>query len=87
MQANASPGQIASELEAGLTLQSVVHQASGMVSAQLDVRIGEALVRLRARAFVEGRPLTEIAGDVVARRLRFPDDPDRVAEPVGGPTT
>lgn len=48
-----------------------VHQASGMISAQLDVPISEAFVRLRARAFTDQRPLAELAADVVARRLRF----------------
>ena len=49
----------------------VVHQASGMVSAQLGVSVGEALVRLRAYAFGNDRPLTDVARDVVARKLRF----------------
>jgi len=48
-----------------------VHQASGMVSAQLEVSVGEALTRLRARAFADGIPLTAVAGEVVVRRLRF----------------
>jgi hypothetical protein len=42
-----------------------------MVSVQLGVSIGEALVRLRAHAFASDRPLTELAEEVVARRLRF----------------
>lgn len=46
-----------------------VHQATGMVSAQLDVSIDEAFVRLRAHAFAERRSLRDVAGDVVARRL------------------
>lgn len=75
MQANALPGELAEELEAGIKLQFVVHQASGMVAVQLDVRIDEALIRLRARAFAESRPLRDVAGDVVARRLRFHPDP------------
>jgi hypothetical protein len=75
MQANAPPGELAEELEAGIKLQFVVHQASGMVAVQLDVRIDEALIRLRARAFAEARPLRDVAGDVVARRLRFHPDP------------
>jgi len=86
LQAKASPGQIASELMSGLTLQSVVHQASGMVAVQLDVSIREALVRLRARAFAEGRPLTEVAGDVVARRLRFHPDANPAGPPRGDAT-
>ena len=71
MQANAPPGQIAAELEANADFQYVVHQASGMVAAQLDVSVGQALIRLRAYAFGNDRPLTEVAQDVVARKLRF----------------
>ena len=48
-----------------------VHQATGMVAAQLDVSIDDAFARLRARAFADGRGLTEVAADVIARRLRF----------------
>lgn len=71
MQADAKPGRLAAALEAGSDFQHVVHQASGMVSAQLDVTVGQALIRLRAYAFGNERPLTEVAQDVVARRLRF----------------
>lgn len=51
--------------------RAVVHQATGMVSAQLDVDMEQALARLRAYAFVTGLTLAEAAGEVVARRLRF----------------
>ena len=44
-----------------------------MVSVQLDVGVGEALVRLRGYAFANNRPLAEVAEDVVSRRLRFDD--------------
>jgi GAF domain-containing protein len=71
MQANASPGQLATELEAGADFRYVVHQAAGMVAAQLDVTVGHALIRLRAYAFGHERPLDEVARDVVARTLRF----------------
>lgn len=71
MQANAPPGKLAAELEAGSDFQYVVHQASGMVAAQLEVSVGQALIRLRAYAFGNDRPLTEVAKDVVARTLRF----------------
>ena len=71
LQANAPAGKLAAELEAGADLHYVVHQASGMVAAQLDVSVGHALIRLRAYAFGNDRPLTEVAQDVVARRLRF----------------
>lgn len=71
IQANAPPGQLAAELEAGADFQYVVHQAAGMVSVQLDVNVGTALVQLRAHAFGNDRPLRAVAQDVVARRLRF----------------
>ena len=71
LQANAAPGQLAIELEAGADFQYVVHQASGMVSVQLEVSVGQALIRLRAYAFGNDRPLTDVARDVVARTLRF----------------
>jgi len=62
---------IAEELEAGANFQYGVHQASGMVAVQLGVSIGQALIRLRAFAFADNRPLGAVADDVVARRLRF----------------
>lgn len=71
MQASAPAGGLAVELEAGSDFQYVVHQASGMVAAQLDVSVGHALIRLRAYAFGHDRPLAEIADEVVSRRLRF----------------
>lgn len=51
-----------------------VHQATGMVAAQLDIGIEDAFARLRARAFADGRGLTDVAADVVARKLRFEQD-------------
>lgn len=52
-----------------------VHQATGMISAQLGVDMPTALLRLRARAFADGRLLSELAADVVARTLRFEEAP------------
>lgn len=54
-----------------------VHQATGMVQAQLDLPTAEALLALRARAFAEGRTVAEVASDVVARRLRFDEEEQR----------
>jgi hypothetical protein len=71
LQANAPPGQLAAALEAGSDFGYVAHQASGMVAAQLDVSVGQALIRLRAYSFGNDRPLADVARDVVARTLRF----------------
>lgn len=47
------------------------HQASGMISVQLGVGMSEALVRLRAHAYAGSRAVSDVAADVVARRIRF----------------
>jgi hypothetical protein len=51
--------------------RAVVHQATGMISVQLDVSLEEALVRLRAHAFARGTALGEVATEVVSRQLRL----------------
>jgi hypothetical protein len=71
LQAGAAPETLAAELGTEADLHAVVHQASGMVSIQLGVGLGEALVRLRAYAYAHERPVDAVAGDVVARQLRF----------------
>ncbi|MET0727489.1 MAG: GAF and ANTAR domain-containing protein [Acidimicrobiales bacterium] len=76
MQSGAPAGALAVELDSGSNFQHVVHQASGMVAAQLDVNVAQALIRLRGYAFGHGRPLKDVAADVVARRLRFTDHAD-----------
>jgi hypothetical protein len=52
-------------------LTAPVHQAAGMVSAQLACRVEEALGRLRIRAKASGKTLEELAADVFERRIRF----------------
>jgi hypothetical protein len=71
LQSRAPNGDLAVDLLADADFGWVVHQASGMVAAQLDVSVGQALVRLRAHAFAHGQDLTAVAEDVVHRRLRF----------------
>ena len=71
LQARTEPGSIPAEL--GTDIHAAVHQAAGMVSVQLDISVADALVRLRAHAFATDRPLNEVAGEVVARTLRFDD--------------
>jgi hypothetical protein len=52
--------------------QMQVHQAGGMIKVQAGVSIDEAFLMLRAHAFAAGRPVADVAKDVVERRLRFP---------------
>lgn len=70
-QADAPPGRLVRELAALSDARAEVHQACGMVSAQLEIGLTEAAVRLRAHAYAEDRPLAEVARQVVARRLRL----------------
>lgn len=76
MQAGAPPGSLPAELDAGGEFHWVVHQAAGMIAAQLDIDIVEAMVRLRAHAFGNSRSLDDVATDVVARILRFDPSTD-----------
>jgi hypothetical protein len=71
LQAGAPPGTVAAELEENADFLYVVHQASGMVAAQLEVTVGQALIRLRAFAFGNDRALNDVARAVVDRELRF----------------
>jgi GAF domain-containing protein len=52
----------------------VIHQAIGFVIAQVGVPADEAELLIRASAFSEGRPMREIADEIVARRRRFVAD-------------
>ncbi|HEV7756275.1 MAG TPA: GAF and ANTAR domain-containing protein [Mycobacteriales bacterium] len=55
--------------------QAEVHQATGMVLAQLGTSAESAFARLRAHAYARDRQLREVAREVVDRRLRFEPDP------------
>jgi hypothetical protein len=48
-----------------------VHQATGMVIAQLGIGPGDALALLRAHAYAHGTSLDDIAGQVLSRHLDF----------------
>jgi GAF domain/ANTAR domain len=68
--APAGPG-LAELLATAGTDRIVIHQATGMIAAQLDDTVVNALARLRAAAFASGRSIYDIAQDVVERRVRF----------------
>jgi ANTAR domain len=67
-------GRRAGGLDDVLDLHHVVYQAQGMTMVDLGVSLLDALARLRAHAFAEGRSLYDIAQDVVAGRLRLEPD-------------
>lgn len=49
----------------------VVHQATGMVLAQLNLSAADALLIIHGHAFSHGRSVRQVAADVVTRRLDF----------------
>jgi hypothetical protein len=63
------------DLDEAIEDRAGLFQAQGMVMVQLGTGLGEAMARMRAYAYAENRRLSEVARDIVARRLRFdPDD-------------
>jgi len=50
-----------------------VHQAIGMIAAQVDCDLEEALARLKIRAAAMGQTLEHTALDVLDRVIRFDD--------------
>ncbi|SCD43741.1 ANTAR domain-containing protein [Streptomyces sp. SolWspMP-5a-2] len=51
--------------------QAEIHQATGVVMAQLGISAAPALARLRAHAFAEDRTIRDLAHEVVRGRIRF----------------
>jgi hypothetical protein len=51
--------------------RSQVYVAAGMVAVQVMESTADALARLRAHAYAQGRSISAVAADVVARRLSF----------------
>jgi hypothetical protein len=71
LQGASEGSELATLLEPAGVDRMVVHQATGMVSAQLDVTIADALATLRAAAFRSDRSIYDVAVDVVDRRMSF----------------
>lgn len=71
VQAGAAPDSLHELLAGQPAYWAEVHQATGMISAQLGVSLDEAFVRLRAASFATSRELREVAADVIGRRLRL----------------
>ena len=72
----AAAGDPTSDVWAELTSLSraEVSQATGMLVAQLGIDPTEALVRLRGHAYATGQTATEVARDILDRRLKLEND-------------
>jgi hypothetical protein len=64
-------GNDADSTETSPSSRRVVHQATGMVLAQLEITAEEALLVIQGHAFAVGEPVTAIASEILERRLRF----------------
>lgn len=52
-----------------------IHQATGMISVQLDCNLVDAMTRLRLRATEMGQSLEATAGGVIDGAIRFDQSP------------
>jgi hypothetical protein len=66
-----TPSSGVDDLDGPWRARSSVHQAVGMVMAQLGITPEDALVLMRAHAYAEDSSLDAIAGQIVDRRLDF----------------
>jgi len=60
--------------ELSLLSRTEVSQATGVLVAQLEIEPAEALARLRAHAYATNRTATDVARDILDRRLRLEID-------------
>jgi hypothetical protein len=71
LQAKGADGALPDELAPHWSSSAAVHQATGMIMAQLGIDVDSAFAALRARAFSTERQVRDVARAVVERRLRF----------------
>ena len=73
LEADLAVGMLPGRLAEIVDHRAHVHQATGMIAAQLNVDVATALIRLRAFAWSGDRSIDDVAAEVVARVLRFDD--------------
>lgn len=64
------PDQVSKEAWA---TRSQIHQATGMIVAQVGVRTEDAMALLRGHAFARNTTLLDVARDIIERRVNFRD--------------
>lgn len=67
-------GELAEVFRAGADERAWLQRAAGMVAERESVSIVEAMLRIRAHAYAEGRPLGSTARDICDRRLVLPPE-------------
>lgn len=73
-QARIGGDQDISDFETGFARMEPIHQATGMIMAQLSVGAEDALARLRGAAYTAQRSALDLAMDIVAGEVVLPRD-------------
>ncbi|HEV7949749.1 MAG TPA: ANTAR domain-containing protein [Glaciihabitans sp.] len=68
---NFNESDVSADFDDSRSSRREIHQATGMVLAQLDISAADAALLIRAHAFATGRSVREVSTDVVERRLNF----------------
>lgn len=68
-------GDLDRGLANALDSRAEIHQAQGMMMVSLGATLSEALVLMRGHAFAHGRPLIELAKEIISGRGHLGDDP------------
>ena len=71
LHASMQPAELHHAFSRPMSARNEVHQATGMIAVQAGVTLVEALVLLRAHAFAIGRPVNDLAAEVIARDVNF----------------
>lgn len=71
LEGNLPPGSLPDRLGEVVDHRANVHQATGMIAAQLGSDVATALGRLRVFAWSRDRSVGDVANDVITHRLRF----------------
>ena len=62
-------GNLDPDLESALDYRSEIFQAQGMLMIVLGIGLAESLSRMRAHAFGHGRPLVDLAHEIISGRV------------------
>lgn len=74
LQDSVAAGSLAAKLDVAVGYRAEIYRVSGMVAVQLQIHPDDALIRIRGHAFAHEIPVSAVAAEIVARRLRLPDD-------------
>lgn len=73
-QARIGADNVISDIETGFARMEPIHQATGMIMAQVSVGAEDALARLRGAAYTAERSVLDFAKDIVAGKVVLPRD-------------